>query len=123
MNAVWHGLLYFFNQKFLLTCIHEMPGKSAKNALVDWLRIELFISSSIIIITNTSSCILAEFNFMDISIQRARHLGISFMVLFSAFTSAQNMMVQIYKQQGYEEISIWALFCLYTFFGLGYFIS
>jgi calpain len=32
MNAVWHNLLHYFNQKFLLTCLNEVAGKSAKSA-------------------------------------------------------------------------------------------
>ncbi len=54
--------------------------------------------------------------------QLAKRLGLCFMTQFMAFSSAQNMMGQIYKQRDIEWVSILALSCLYTSFGLGYLI-
>ena len=54
---------------------------------------------------------------------RTVYLGLSFMIMFTSFNGLQNMLGQIYLQQGYKTLGSLSIFFIYALFSLSTLIS
>jgi len=50
--------------------------------------------------------------------KKVRYLALCFMILFTSFNAAQNLVQSLYKQQGYQYLGLSSLLVLYAVFAI-----